>query len=502
MAKIVELSFAGIKLAPREQQSILPGLSVKGLYNGSDGALYYVKEPKPRKVSDIFKDDPTYQALIKERQALLGASFPFNPYTEQPEKMLSNTDPNLLQKYKAIEEKIKPYVKHVNELIIANTALEIVAPQLARGIMGRLLITPQNYLFMDENHRPCTASKSVGQLDEFLTHHEKVVQAKHPAHWTTHEAPTFVDLVKTEQHAKILGQAYFVALLMGHLDLVNNINLSNFGTVSNEDGTESLCLVDWGNTLGVGFGGLTAEEGTLKDPLFQGELTHSLMTHAIEDITGYKHVVPFDEVVYPMLPRQVVHDLFDLTSCDNPTLRKAQREGFYQACDQAMNQLADMQTLIPRLVYDTLHRYMSEKDSILIQQLLPKILYQTDGKPGEENDYNLANILEGRIYSLQIMMQRLQAGQTIEEIAKERLDILVDSQKFTTSTANMLVILESPSTPMTPLLPKQMSFDSPLQKSLGKTSTDSDTDTELHKELDSGSDTEFKPKQSLSRKTR
>ncbi len=197
-----------------------------------------------------------------------------------------------------------------------------------------------------------------------------------------------------------------------------------------EDGSLKLSIVDWGNALGVGFGGLTAEEGAFINPQFGEQRGIDRFMYQSTDRTGFKHIMPFDEIVYPLLPRQVVLDLFDLTNDDVPTLRQAQREGFYEACDRAVTSSGQMQELIHTIVQDTLQNSISLDDATLIKRLLPEFIYSTNNKEGNKNGSNLATTLEGRIKSLQQMKNALKDGKSLTEIVQETFGLIQKSQDY------------------------------------------------------------------------
>ncbi|ETO94456.1 hypothetical protein [Legionella oakridgensis] len=417
-----------IVLRRKEKDRELSGSSKKGVYQDQDEREYYVKEPKPRKVTEIFKKDVFFNTLIDRRRELLDGSIDGIAIPDDEEILCKIEELSVENRRELdqIQDKLKNYVRHVDELILSNSALEVIASRVSAAIMGDLVIVPQNYLHIHDG-QPLIASPSVGRLVEFLSEHSSVEAAKTPEYWLSHPAPSFTTLVTTREQARLLGQAYFIALLFSHYDLVNNINLSNFGYVRQSDDTLKLSIVDWGNSLGVGFSGLTAEEGAFKNPQFARQSDRAdYLGHRPEDITGFQHVMPFDEVVYPLLPRQVVPNLFDLTAEDEPALREAQRLGFYEACDRAMSVLDELQELIPTIITRTLHEAMSAEDSCCLQPLLPSLI--TKDNRGKKDEYTLANILEGRMRSLQQMKEALQGGKTLQDIARERLMAITKSQ--------------------------------------------------------------------------
>jgi hypothetical protein len=433
-----EIKIGSLTFKPADENRHLFGLSPKGLYTttNTDGetVTYYIKEPKARKVADIFGKTPHFVELIATRQQLLKevkVDVKFDPYTEQPDKNLQEyLSDHDFQLYQENAEKIEKYAQHVREIVLSNTTLEILAPQLAQAIFGKeLLSVPENIFFMGSKGTPCTASQSVGQLSEFLTEHPSVESKQSPADWKKEGVtpPTFEDLIVSENNddallkAQFLGQAFAIALLMGHLDLVNNINLSNFGTIISPDTQqEKLCIVDWGNCLGAGFSGLSADEGAFQNPRFNTQIEPQ------DPITGFSHVVPFDGEILPALPRQVVGNLFDLTAEDNKELREAQRKGFFQAFDQASKNKENLITLVTETIAQTINA-VPEADRETFKQALPvsaRLASQTT------NPDSLAQILTHRLNSLESICTKLQNKQCLTDIIREQNERLVASQNY------------------------------------------------------------------------
>ena len=423
----IEISgHSSIELVVKEGGRDLSGVSVKNLFQDVTGREYYVKEPKLRDVRAIFKNDVFFHELLFRRWELLGEG-DFEPVVELPSnvrmaRIIESLSSESLDTFEQIQVQIRKYVQHVDDLVLSNVALEVLASRLSTAIMGDLLVAPANYLHLHEG-KPMLISPSVGNLEEFLS--KSLAEVKSPDYWLSHKAPSFVELVKTEDEARILGQAYFVALLFGHYDVVNNINLSNFGYVRGKDGGLTLSIVDWGNCLGVGFSGFSADESAFNNPQFKGGASLNSLP---EYIMGFQHVMPLDKVVYPLLPRQVVPNLFDLTATDQPILRAAQRLGFYEACDQAMGVLWRMHEIVPEVVKQTYAMAMSAEDARKVEMVLPDFI-RCDALRKDDGS-SLADIIVGRIKSLALMKRDLQAGRSLEDIADERLMIIKQGQMF------------------------------------------------------------------------
>ena len=413
-----------ITLSVIDDVRALSGVSIKKRYQDASGNEYYVKEPKPRDVRAIFKDDVFFHELLYRRWELLGGGdFESDvklPDDERTDRRVEALLGKSRHDFEQIQAQLSKYVQHVNDLVLSHAALEVIAPRIGAAIMGDLLVAPQNCLHLHEG-KPLLISASVGMLEEFLS--EPFSDVTSPDYWLSHPAPSFAELVKTEEQATILGQAYFVALLLDHYDLVNNINLSNFGYIRSKDGGLTLSIVDWGNCLGVGFGGLSADESAFSNPQFAKASKWCRRPSSLPgDNMGFQYVMPMGKIVYPLLPRQVVPNLFDLTAMDKPSLRAAQRLGFYQACDQAMGVLEYVHEMVTGSVRDTLVMAMSADDARKVKPVLPDfILCETSRKT---DGSSLADIIVGRIKSLHLMKKELEAGRSLRDIAHGRLMLI------------------------------------------------------------------------------
>lgn len=412
----------------------IPGNSSNELQQDDKGAKYFVKKPKLRKIQDIFKSDKAFINLLQHRKTLIKDA-EFCPFTGQPTHetftYLQTFPPEIISQYNDVQLKIEKYVRHVREVMLSNTILELLGSRISAAIMGNLLIVPRNKLSMS-NNTPLTISPAVENFNEFLAKHPLLAVAEKPEYWLDNEAPSFKALNLKTEEAEIIGQAYFVALLIGHNDMVNNINLSNFGYVEDADGSLTLCVVDFGNALGIGFSGLTAEESSFLNPQFIDKTDDSFVSQPA-DILGFKHTMPFDEVVFPLLPRQVVPDLFNLTSSDVPSLRQAQRNGFYQACEQAVSMLEKIHEITRTIFYNTLYGEIP-LDELIIKRLFPESIYPTPSTIVENGSYNIPDILEGRIKSLQQMAKFLKNGTSLTQITEQRFDYIKSKQTFFSRT--------------------------------------------------------------------
>ena len=433
---------AGIQLGTLKLEKVgtatrLFGLSEKGLYEDiTTGERYFVKQPKAREIQAIFKGDPAFEQLLMQRNSLFDASVRFNEFTGKPKLTEDELKTRLAPgrswaDYQQIAALFANYARHVEELILSNTALEIIAPLIAQAIFGQLLVVPTNVFFISQEGAPSTASKSLDGLDEFLAKHKEVQLKNLPADWEGQTPPDFASLIQDGSRtaeeslakASCLGQAFAVALLMGHLDLVNNINLSNFGTVEDPaSGEKKLAIVDWGNCLGTGFSGLSAEEGAFNNPLFNDiKISAESKVEVQNKITGFEHVVPFDKEILPALPRQVVDDLFNLT--ETGPLREAQRTGFVEACRQAFAH-TNFTHLFAEVIDHTIAAVPVDADREKFSGALPSRF-----QPKQQGAVDsLAHILTGRLQSLKSICHLVEKDIPMHDIFLAQKGILLDSQ--------------------------------------------------------------------------
>lgn len=396
----------------------LAGLSEKAIYFNEDDPFetpYYVKRPKKRPLETILTESVApsiYEARRKWAH-------------------LNNENPTHSPKLFKLKNKVKKQIEHVEKqcakhqqsLRDSQFFLEALSPRIAAAIFGDFLAVPENYFYRtSEGQNPLLLSKGIKEFREFLSEEMVVKNKVIVKDWENESLPLRDQLHLTPKYAEALGKLFFIALLMGHLDLLNNINLTNSGVI--DAGGELIpAIVDWGNTLGTGFGGLSAEESAAKNP----DLLYGKINFNDTDISGFQHCVPFDKVVYPLLPRQLVRDLFNLT--DDNVLSKAMLRGFEEACLVAQKKLPEMDNLIPMTIETVLTGYTAAADSHYLREILNHEIYFPTPKL-KKDGYTLTNILKGRIESLAAILVQLKQGISIEEIGQNRLSEIIKAQNY------------------------------------------------------------------------
>lgn len=384
------------------KSSYLSGLSEKSCYQDAEKNTYFVKLPKPRKTEDILPKSVA-PVLYEAQQAY-----------ETENDSLKKAE--LKIQYEKLQ---KQYQQHQNEVRDAFSFLEVLSPKIAKGIFGDFIEIPENYFTLGDDGAPLILSKAIPGFKEFLSENSVVQGKTKPSDWDEKSLPTRDQLKLSKEQAEALGKLLGVALLMGHLDLLNNINLSNSGVVETSSGKLIPAIVDWGNTMGIGFGGLSADESSFKNPDINEDKTSKN-----NSITGFQHCVPFDEIVYPLLPRQLVKDLFNMS--DKDEISQAMLSGFRQSCVTALCSLDDIDDIVSNSISNTFKQNINKYDVDHIKKIQNNEIFTTSKQT--ENKYNLANVLKRRILSLFYILEELENGKTLTEIATNRLKKIKDSQ--------------------------------------------------------------------------
>lgn len=440
----IQLKVGGktIELVKNKQTQALSGVSEKLTYRDpKTGDIYFVKTQKRRELTDFFS------ALGEtEKKNLLA--------------ILSKKEHDRTDSEKA---RLEPYLKHMQDVQATHSYLEVLSSRVAEKMFGKdILIVPENYLYKDPNsNQVFILSKGVNEYKEFLSDNknfnELLLKAKKIAKergvkeselWDHSPRPSRSDLNLSEQEGEALGELLAVALVMGHLDLFNNINLSNSGTATDANNNKRICTVDWGNTAGPGFGGFSAEETAFKNPDFQEKKS----LESKDSIGGFKHVVPFDKQIYTLLPRLIVPDLFKMPGREaHPDkISQAVLKGFLKVCEAAKALFLQEDNTVSEKVLEAIEAskslYTDEGTRAYLAKLLESQKMYSTNAPSPQQ-YHLANIMEGRLFDLIRIGEKLKS-KTLEEIAAERLNAVKAAQRTPKDTKEVKG-LEIPPKPMT-----------------------------------------------------
>lgn len=379
------------KLAPVENHKA-NGLNPQSLCYDEKGDLYFLKTPKTRTDKEIF----------------------------------SNHAPHLSSEAKQ---------QHKVELQLQQSLHEMLESCLAKAIFGDMLIVPELDLYLTADKKPLIASKAVAGFQEFLRESKKVANKTKPEEWKGLQFQRS-ELNLAIEHAHVLGSLFYIALLMGHWDVVNNINLSNSGFVAIKTvaGIRYLpVIVDWGNCGGVGFGGLSADETAFQNPYFPSRAKY-FGNKADNKITGFQYCIPFDTQVCVGLPRQIVSDLFDMNLNNKSEEEKkfcvAMLAGFECARTQAQKSMqGSLNQLIQSCVKETLHHHTD--DPQFLSKLINEQFYLTDKK--NDKSFTLAAVLKGRFESLLEIEQLIKKGFKLDHIAEMNMQKILHAQRSTSA---------------------------------------------------------------------
>jgi len=302
----------------------------------------------------------------------------------------------------------RPYQTHLDDLRDSSVATQYIASYIAKTILPSLHV-PHNFLLKLNDGTPIILSKLIPEqfsFNELLTNSNFIKSKKpelnSPLFWKKCQLPhrTAFDISASE--ATALGKIYYIGLLLSHWDIVNNIDLSNSGTVK-INGALHPCIVDWGNCLGIGFGGLSQDATSFNNPEFKSTYSDS------NSVTGFIGCTPFDDIVYPKLPRQVVNNLFDISSKN--TLSCAMFKGFKEAHKEAEKNLKYVKPLP-----------LDFNSSFL--KSINKSLFLGTKKSSPE----ILPILRGRHNSLTNIIYLIESGLSIDKISKIQFDKILTRQ--------------------------------------------------------------------------
>lgn len=377
-----------------EESAVYSGLNPKKFYRDETGALFMAKVEKERGF-EIFSS--LFRRIVL------------------PDDLINNKikQASYLQTKGVDEKEQKKLQKHLDELRDAAVAMAVIASHIAKKLFPFLRV-PENYLARLNDGMPLVLSRILPKeekFSEFLkdTKPIKEKNPKTPAAWKT--LLSRADLALTEEQACILGKLYYVALLMGHWDIINNIDLSNSGAVTVK-GKLMPCIVDWGNCP-QGFGGISQASTAFQNPEFKG----LKLCTGTDPVTGFIGCVPFDKIVYPRLPRRVVADLFDITGQDS--ISKTMLAGFKQA------HLETSVHFSQDAVNEAINEVLKPPEASQFRPLLDQELYGKNAhQPGV-----FGRILAGRLQSLAEIIMEIDQGNMIDQIADAQFTKIESSQR-------------------------------------------------------------------------
>ena len=392
------------------QSNRFSGLNPKAVY--SDGVAFYIlKIEKNRKIEDFFPKNKAAVTNKKNKQAFFDTPIPPSPLH-------------------------KAQVSHLESLRDYATAMSVIASRIARTLCPSMMV-PENILCRLQDGRPAVLSKFLSNpLHEFLSEKPVIQQKKkqltsqgrelRPTDWSETPLPaSTLDLTREESY--LLGRIYYTGLLMGHWDIINNIDLSNSGSTMDK-GQRKACIVDWGNCLGVGFGGQNQDATAFKNPEFLG-----LSLDEAKPITGFTGCVPFDRIVYPRLPRQLIQGLFNLDIHNTSPAHQKMLQGFFDAHRESYALRQEIDAIVSEAIQDTLS---TNKD---FEKNLPsELLYTGKGsysfvgnalvRDSRRGKPELTSILKGRLDSLDHIVSQLRQGKSMDDIADKLFGEITHSQ--------------------------------------------------------------------------
>lgn len=398
-----------ISLVPAESVAMSKGEAPKSFL--SDGNDHYIlKRPKKRTFAAIFKE--SFPKDLENYKNWTIDDFRYNK-----DKLPI-----------AIKEHLTPYALHLGDLLF-DAALGEVLYQLIAKTLFRSFEATETYLHIDsETGEPEVISKYCDHFNEFI---EKRLHAAikrkmtSAAQWAGQNIPRREDLNFTPAENHLLGKLYAIALLTNDWDLVNNIMFSNAGCVGSTDTASKVMVVDGGNKFHFGFDGLTSDESSFQNPLFNPCAPKK------PSFSGYAHTLPFDDVIGLKLPRLLISNLFSLAI---PELFR----GFKETIDEARTALAENPYCIQQAINQiglfittdshkpTIERFTDHRSTLINHS------YYFSHK---DSAYTLSSLLKARCYCLYMTSLKIEAGLSVEEINLDSLQQYQNAQLKKASTS-------------------------------------------------------------------
>ncbi|MDF1795747.1 MAG: hypothetical protein P1U63_04325 [Coxiellaceae bacterium] len=324
------------------------------------------------------------------------------------------------------------YQEHLQDIMLESAYIECLVPALARELFGDVIIVPNNYMHVDATGNAMILSQFTPGFSEFLAEKE-VVRGNHPSLWgkTGTPYPRRADFALNQQEAENTGVLYVMGIVFNHWDLLNS-QMRNSGQVTLADGSTKPCVIDWGLSLHQARRGRLCAEGTVHNPLFKEgvPLTYNFDSdpalYAMDE-----HSMPFDGDVYPLMSRSFVRDLFDMGMTETDTGDKAVRDAMLAGAKKALDAVNTKLSTNPDIIDRTIaasRRLLTVDSAISFDEMGHRFNASYYGFDGKKEDYNLTDILSRRIKSLNMIVKRLEAGETLVGIAEEVRDDQVRRQ--------------------------------------------------------------------------
>ncbi|WP_367607084.1 hypothetical protein [Legionella sp. W05-934-2] len=363
------------KLSPEDSELISKGFTPKTIMQDQEGHSYIAKSPDPLTAKDVF-----------------------NGYV--PPQAIDELDP-----------KTK---RHIFSLEFEGAFLELLIPNVMKGLFGDLMVVPEVYLHVGQNNQVILLSKILSHFDEFL--HQKVTQ-KFGAVLENSEIPRREQLDLNEDDAFFIGQIYAAALIFNHWDILNSKFL-NSGKIR-VDNQFKACIVDFGFCGHLSYKGRHNDSLCIDDENFTKGKKINYRFFTSNYLQDYRHrfALPFDGRVGTLLPHTIIENLFDLSG-NNP-ISLSMRKGFATMVEQAIHNLESNPNLYETAFNDSLNHF-SKESSIQPQDLGEWInMSYYHGNPQSDT---LFTIISDRVYDCQRLLNQFNQGVDAISLHEETRD--------------------------------------------------------------------------------
>lgn len=321
----------------------------------------------------------------------------------------------------ALQRNLSDKFQNVKSVELETTYLEILMPIVVKKLFNDLVLAPDNYLHLGSDGQVWVLSRMIDNFEEFL-HQKPCIATRDPD--DTGRIPSRESLSLTADEAYIIGQLYAVALVINHGDLLNS-KLLNSGLRRQPDGSLQAAIVDFGMCAHVSYKGRHVDTLAQDDPgfLYKKTLGLNFFGKTYLEQYNYRHALPFDRMVAPMMMHSLIESLYEMSADDEISLMM--RQGFEKAITTAIDKLEENPNLFVEALVEARERCSVESlpNMTALDEILTHSFYQT-----EPEQHNLITILSGRVYSCLTVLQNFKAGQTLVEQQQQVRDEYYESQ--------------------------------------------------------------------------
>jgi hypothetical protein len=363
------------KMSTEDSDVLSKGFTPKSMMQDKNGHSYIAKSPDPLTTEEVFRGYVPLNEIDKS-----------NPKTRA----------------------------HIFSLEFEGAFIELLTPNLMKSLFGELLVVPEMFIHVGQNHQVIILSKLLNGFDEFL--HQKVAQ-KFGTPLDNLEIPRRHQLDLSEQEAFLIGQLYAAALVFNHWDILNS-KLLNSGKITIDEKAKA-CIVDFGFCGHLSYKGRHNDSLCLDDESFAKgkKINYRFFSNDYNHDYRHRFALPFDGLVGSLLPHTLVEDLFDLSG--NDSISTMMRKGFASMIEKASHTIESNPNLYDEVFKSCLARF--SKESIIQPKDLANWINMSyySGTPGGDNLYT---IITDRIHDCQRLLKEINQGADARSLHEKSRD--------------------------------------------------------------------------------